>query len=69
MRRIITLILSAVTLLAFAANSLFCRMALDGGLIDPVSFTSLRLVSGAAALVLLSRLFNPAERSTRPAGS
>src|SRR3990172_7164042 len=49
-------ILTAFTLVAFAANSLLCRMALGGSLIDPVSFTTLRLVSGAIILVPLSRL-------------
>ncbi|MGH9463978.1 MAG: DMT family transporter [Vicinamibacteria bacterium] len=49
-------ILTAFTLVAFAANSLLCRMALGGELVDPVSFTTLRLVSGALFLVPLSRL-------------
>jgi drug/metabolite transporter (DMT)-like permease len=43
-------VLTALTLIAFAANSLLCRMALRADLIDPVSFTTLRLVSGAAML-------------------
>ena len=49
-------ILTAVTLIAFAANSLLCRPALGGELIDPVSFTTLRLVSGAIILLPISRL-------------
>ena len=49
-------ILTALTLVAFALNSLLCRMALGGELIDPVSFTTLRLVSGAILLVPTSRL-------------
>ncbi len=49
-------ILTAVTLIAFAANSLLCRPALGGELIDPVSFTTLRLVSGAIILIPISRL-------------
>jgi len=52
----IVVILTFLTLVAFAANSLLCRMALGGHLIDPVSFTSLRLVSGALALICISRL-------------
>jgi drug/metabolite transporter (DMT)-like permease len=40
---------------AFAANSILCRLALRGGHIDPASFTSLRLVSGALMLWLLVR--------------
>jgi hypothetical protein len=48
-------IITAFTLLAFAANSLLCRMALGGHLIDPVSFTTIRLVSGALALIISIR--------------
>jgi len=44
-------------LLAFAANSILCRMALRVATIDPLTFTSIRIVSGATtlALVLLFR--------------
>lgn len=48
--------LTALTMAAFAVNSLLCRMALGGPLIDPVSFTTIRLVSGAVALIAISRL-------------
>lgn len=37
-------------MLAFAANSILCRLALQGGHIDPLSFSSLRLASGAFVL-------------------
>ncbi len=47
--------LTALTMIAFAANSLFCRMALKETAIDPASFTSVRLISGAAMLWLLMR--------------
>jgi drug/metabolite transporter (DMT)-like permease len=40
---------------AFAGNSILCRMALAEGAIDPVTFTAIRLVSGAAALWLIAR--------------
>lgn len=43
----------ALALLAFAANSVLCRLALAGGLIDPASFTLWRLFSGALTLALL----------------
>lgn len=49
-------IVTAFTLIAFAANSLLCRMALGRELVDPVTFTTLRLVSGAIILIPLSRL-------------
>ena len=44
-------------MLAFAANSVLCRLALGQGLIDAASFTAVRVVSGAAVLglILLSR--------------
>lgn len=48
--------LTLAAMIAFAANSLLCRAALDGGHADAASFTSLRLVGGALALVPLARL-------------
>lgn len=47
------LTLTTVAMLAFAANSILCRLALGGGLIDAASFTTIRLCSGAAALTLI----------------
>jgi drug/metabolite transporter (DMT)-like permease len=40
-------------MLAFAANSLLCRAALQHGRIDAASFSALRLASGAAVLALV----------------
>lgn len=48
--------LTAVALLAFAGNSVLCRLALDSGQIDAGSFTVIRLVSGALALWILLAL-------------
>jgi len=48
--------LTAAAMLAFAANSILCRLALAGGGIDPASFGSLRLLSGALMLALVLRL-------------
>lgn len=45
--------LTVAALVAFAANSILCRMALLGHLIDPASFTAIRLASGAATLSLV----------------
>jgi drug/metabolite transporter (DMT)-like permease len=45
--------LTAVTLCAFAANSVLARMALGAGAADPAGFTVVRLVSGALALWLI----------------
>ena len=50
------LVLTLLVLLAFAGNSVFCRLALKATRIDPASFTSIRLVSGALVLWLLVRL-------------
>jgi drug/metabolite transporter (DMT)-like permease len=47
--------LTAAAMVAFASNSLLCRAALGGRLSDPVSFTTLRVAGGAAALWLLVR--------------
>jgi drug/metabolite transporter (DMT)-like permease len=51
-----TLVLTAVAMLAFAANSLLCRLALQQASIDAASFGSVRLVSGALMLGALVRL-------------
>jgi hypothetical protein len=48
-----TLGLCAVALVAFAANSILCRLALQHGAIDAVSFTTLRIAAGAGMLALL----------------
>ncbi len=40
-------------MLALAANSLLCRLALGAGEIDAASFTSMRVISGAVMLGLL----------------
>ena len=44
------LLLTALAMLAFAANSIFCRMALGEATIDAASFSSIRLLSGALTL-------------------
>lgn len=44
---------TALALLAFAANSLLCRLALQDGGTDAASFTAIRLASGALVLALL----------------
>ena len=44
--------MTLVAMIAFAGNSLLCRAALAQTSIDPASFTSIRLVSGALVLWL-----------------
>lgn len=46
---------TALTMFAFASNSLLCRMALKETSIDSVSYTSVRILAGAAMLWLLMR--------------
>lgn len=45
-----TFLLTTLTLIAFASNSLLCRAALKQTGIDAATFTSVRILSGAAAL-------------------
>lgn len=54
-----TAALTAVALLAFAANSLLCRLALQQASIDPASFASVRIASGALTLALIARYRAP----------
>lgn len=55
MPRTLTLLLTVLAMLAFAGNSLLCRLALKHTSIDPASFTTVRLVSGALTLWLITR--------------
>lgn len=48
-----TFALTSLALIAFAANSVLCRLALDGGLIDAASFTVIRLLAGIVMLTFL----------------
>jgi drug/metabolite transporter (DMT)-like permease len=49
-------LLTVVAMIAFAANSLLCRLALRDTQIDAASFTLVRLASGALMLWLIVRL-------------
>ena len=51
-------IYTAFALIAFACNSILCRLALGNETIDAVGFTTVRLVSGAVALLVISLTFN-----------
>ena len=50
------LALTLLAMIAFAGNSLLCRLALKASGIDAASFTSVRIVSGALALWLIVRI-------------
>lgn len=56
--------LTVLALVAFAGNSVLCRLALADSSIDAASFTTVRLVSGAIALLIILGVTN---RGTRPA--
>ena len=45
--------MTALAITAFAANSLICRAALGPGLIDPATFTTVRLISAVAVLAVV----------------
>ncbi len=59
-------ILTALAMLAFAANSVLCRLALRHTEIDPTSFTLIRLVSGA---IMLWVLLTIKSATSRPSGT
>jgi drug/metabolite transporter (DMT)-like permease len=71
-KAVMKIILTSLAMLAFAANSLLCRLALveeaGVGSIDAASFTSIRLSSGAVslALILLFRTGNLKPQRLRP---
>ncbi len=62
-----TAALTALAMVAFAANSLLCRLALHTpAAIDPASFASLRITSGAIMLALIVRFKSGPVAVTRP---
>lgn len=50
------ILLTSLAMLAFASNSLLCRIALKHTGIDPASFTTIRLTSGTLMLWLIVRI-------------
>ena len=53
-----TVITTILALVAFAANSVLARLAPEAPAIDPASFTTVRLISGAIMLFILVVAFN-----------
>lgn len=51
-----TILYTVLALLAFAGNSVLCRLALGEGAIDAASFSAIRLVSGAAVLLFILKV-------------
>jgi drug/metabolite transporter (DMT)-like permease len=60
-------LLVAVTMVAFAANSLLNRVAVGAGAAGPAEFAAIRVVSGALALWLFAGLAGQAVRLTEAA--
>ena len=54
--RVLTALYTSLAMVAFASNSLLNRLALGRDSIDAVSYTSIRLISGALVLWLISFL-------------
>jgi drug/metabolite transporter (DMT)-like permease len=61
--------LTALAMLAFAANSLLCRLALQQGRIDPASFGAIRLAAGALVLVCVMGGLKPGPRAQPASGA
>lgn len=57
-------LLTLLAMIAFAGNSLLCRLALKHTSIDAASFTSARILSGAGALWLIARIGGGAHGAT-----
>ncbi len=63
-----TVVLTAITLVAFAGNSVLCRLALGAHAVDAASFTIIRLLSGAITLAVLTTIIQR-KRGLRLGGS
>lgn len=58
--RRLTIAYTVMAMVAFAANSILCRMALREGVVDPATFSTVRFLSGAILLTIV------ATRTKRP---
>jgi drug/metabolite transporter (DMT)-like permease len=65
--RMRTVFYTILALIAFAANSVLCRMALHDGAIDAASFSSLRFAAAAVSLLII--LASTRQHSVPAAGS
>jgi len=59
-----TILLTTLAMIAFASNSLLNRFALGQDAIDPVSYTTIRLTSGAVMLFVIASLQRKKEQAT-----
>ncbi|HEY9769459.1 MAG TPA: DMT family transporter [Coleofasciculaceae cyanobacterium] len=59
-----TIAYTCSSLIAFAGNSILCRLALGEDKLDAASFTIIRMLSGIVLLFLMSKIFNVKNSST-----
>ena len=59
-------LLTVITMIAFAANSVLCRYALGSNLMDAASFSALRLIAGAIFLLSLVYFKDSAFKLAKP---
>jgi len=59
-----TILLTTLAMIAFASNSLLNRFALGQEAIDPVSYTTIRLTSGAMMLFIIASLQRKKDQAT-----
>lgn len=55
------ILLTILAMSAFTANSLLCRVALGPALIDPATFSTVRIITGAFSLLCILLLRGPAD--------
>ena len=60
-----TIALTSFSLVAFAGNSILCKLALGQNKLDAASFTIVRLLSGIIVLLLVPKIFNEKGTTTR----
>ena len=60
-----TVVFTSLALIAFAANSVLCRLALGEKAIDAAGFTSIRLLSGALVLLGILKLSGHTKTTTK----
>jgi drug/metabolite transporter (DMT)-like permease len=63
--RVQTVGYTGFALIAFAANSVLCRLAFGKSLIDAASFSTVRLLSGALVLLLLTGAYRRKNAAVR----
>jgi len=64
--KLYVVLLTTFALIAFAANSIICRMALGNAAIDPASFSTIRLASGAGVLWLIVKASSGGKAGKHP---